>query len=143
MIEDIEGTVSILFGRENWGLNNEEIRQCDIICTIPTSSKYPIINLSHAIGIICYELAGICRGEYPLATREEMDHLYHHINEYLDLIGHPSFKRIMTMTLIRRILGRSKLTIREASTLHGLLRRSEWHIDPNLEKFNRTNDRLI
>ena len=36
------------------------------------------------------------------------------------------------MILIRRILGRANLTIREASTLHGLLRRSEWHIDPAL-----------
>jgi tRNA C32,U32 (ribose-2'-O)-methylase TrmJ len=36
------------------------------------------------------------------------------------------------MTLIRRVLGRANLTTREASTLHGLLRRSEWHIDPAL-----------
>jgi tRNA C32,U32 (ribose-2'-O)-methylase TrmJ len=36
------------------------------------------------------------------------------------------------MILIRRVLGRANLTIREASTLHGLLRRSEWHIDPAL-----------
>jgi tRNA C32,U32 (ribose-2'-O)-methylase TrmJ len=36
------------------------------------------------------------------------------------------------MILIRRILGRANLTVREVSTLHGLLRRSEWHIDPAL-----------
>jgi tRNA C32,U32 (ribose-2'-O)-methylase TrmJ len=36
------------------------------------------------------------------------------------------------MILIRRVLGRAHLTTREASTLHGLLRRSEWHIDPSL-----------
>jgi len=36
------------------------------------------------------------------------------------------------MIMIRRILGRVNLTTREASTLHGLLRRTEWHIDPAL-----------
>jgi tRNA C32,U32 (ribose-2'-O)-methylase TrmJ len=35
------------------------------------------------------------------------------------------------MIMIRRILGRAGLTTREASTVHGLLRRTEWHIDPD------------
>ena len=35
------------------------------------------------------------------------------------------------MIMIRRILGRAGLTTREASTLHGLLRRTEWHVDPD------------
>jgi len=32
------------------------------------------------------------------------------------------------MLMMRRIFGRARLTAREASTLHGLMRRSEWHI---------------
>ena len=35
------------------------------------------------------------------------------------------------MIMIRRILGRAGLTTREASTVHGLLRRTEWHVDPD------------
>ena len=130
MISDLDGTISILFGRENWGLNNEEIKQCDIICTIPTSPIYPIINLSHAVGVVCYELADLPKAEYALASREEMDHLYEHIDEYLDLVDHPHFKRELTMLMIRRVFGRANLTWREVSTIHGLLRRSEWHITP-------------
>jgi len=42
------------------------------------------------------------------------------------------------MILIRRVLGRANLTTREASTLHGLLRRSEWHIDPSSLDRDRT-----
>jgi tRNA/rRNA methyltransferase len=61
-----------------------------------------------------------------------MGYLYRHIDRYLTTIHHPAFKRENTMILIRRVLGRANLTIREASTLHGLLRRSEWHIDPAL-----------
>jgi tRNA C32,U32 (ribose-2'-O)-methylase TrmJ len=67
-----------------------------------------------------------------------MGYLYAHIDRYLDEIHHPKFKRENTMILIRRILGRANLTSREASTLHGLLRRSEWHIDPALLDRDRT-----
>jgi len=129
LIKDVEGRVSILFGRENWGLNNEEVAQCDVVCTIPSSPDYPILNLSHAVCVICYELADLPRGNYILATHQEIDPLYAHLDSFLDKIDHPDFKRENTMILLRRILGRTKLTTREVSTLHGLLRRAEWHID--------------
>ena len=136
-IKTLDGRISILFGRENWGLNNEEVKRSDIICTIPTSEDYPILNLSHAVGVVCYELSNLPRPEYPLASPFEMGHLYRHVDRFLDAVGHPAFKRGNTMTMIRRVLGRSNLTIREASTLHGLLRRTEWHIDPALLGRNR------
>jgi TrmH family RNA methyltransferase len=126
-----EGRVSILFGRENWGLNNEEVKKSDMICTIPTADEYPIMNLSHAVGIVCYELANLPEKEYRLASPYEMGHLYRHIDRFLDEVHHPAFKRENTMIMIRRILGRAGLTTREASTVHGLLRRTEWHIDPD------------
>ncbi len=131
-IQDIEGRISILFGRENWGLSNEEVKRSDMICTIPTSEEYPILNLSHAVGIICYELSDLPLPGYALAPPGDMGYLYRHIDRYLDTIEHPAFKRENTMILIRRILGRANLTVREASTMHGLLRRSEWHINPAL-----------
>ena len=126
-----EGRISILFGRENWGLNNDEVKKSDIICTIPTADEYPILNLSHAVGIVCYELANLPSTEYRLASPYEMGHLYRHIDRFLDSVHHPAFKRENTMIMIRRILGRAGLTTREASTVHGLLRRTEWHVDPD------------
>jgi tRNA/rRNA methyltransferase len=136
-IRTLDGRISILFGRENWGLSNEEVKRSDIICTIPTDEEYPILNLSHAVGVICYELSNLPKPEYPLASPFEMGHLYRHIDRFLDEVHHPKFKRENTMIMIRRILGRANLTIREASTLHGLLRRTEWHIDPTLLDKNR------
>ncbi len=103
-----------------------------MICTIPTTEEYPILNLSHAVGIVCYELSNLPLPSYALASPVDMSYLYRHIERYLDTIHHPAFKRGNTMILIRRVLGRAHLTTREASTLHGLLRRSEWHIDPSL-----------
>lgn len=131
-IKNVDGRLSILFGRENWGLNNAEVKRSDMICTIPTTDEYPILNLSHAVGVVCYELANLPLPEIRLAAPQDMEYLYQHIDRYLDGIHHPQFKRENTMILIRRILGRANLTTREASTLHGLLRRSEWHIDPSL-----------
>ncbi|HMK16325.1 MAG TPA: RNA methyltransferase, partial [Methanomicrobiales archaeon] len=126
-VSRVKGKVAILFGRENRGLSNEEIRRCDLICTIPSSPAYPILNISHAVGIVCYELADIPRGTYRLAPREEMECLYGHLDHFLDNIGHPEFKRGNTLLMARRILGRTLLTTREVSTIHGILRRAEWH----------------
>jgi TrmH family RNA methyltransferase len=140
-VKDIDGRISILFGRENWGLNNEEVKRSDMICTIPTTEEYPILNLSHAVGVICYELSDLSLPAYALASPNDMGYLYQHIDQYLDTIEHPAFKRENTMILIRRVLGRANLTTREASTLHGLLRRSEWHINPaQFERDNQPTD---
>ncbi len=130
MLVPVEGRVSILFGRENWGLGNDEVSRCDVICTIPTSAEYPILNISHAVGVVCYELAHLPRGEYPLASRQEMDAFYDHIDRFLDQMDHFEYKRANTMTMMRRIFGRTMLTRREVTTMHGLLRRAEWMIEP-------------
>jgi TrmH family RNA methyltransferase len=142
-IRDVDGRISILFGRENWGLNNEEVKRSDMICTIPTSAEYPILNLSHAVGVVCYELSNLPLPSIALASPHDMGYLYRHLDRYLDAIHHPAFKRENTLILIRRVLGRANLTVREASTLHGLLRRSEWHIDPTLLDRNKLRDGYI
>ena len=142
-VKDLDGRISILFGRENWGLNNEEVKRSDMICTIPTSEEYPILNLSHAVGVVCYELANLPLPEIRLARPEDMEYLYQHVDRYLDAVHHPDFKRENTMILLRRVLGRCNLTVREASTLHGLLRRSEWHIDPKLLDRDKTGTRNL
>jgi len=128
-IRNVKGKVAILFGRENRGLSNEELRRCDLVCTIPSSPAYPILNISHAVGIVCYELADIPRGTYRLAGREELENLYGHLDHFLDKIEHADFKRKNTLLMARRILGRTLLTTREVSTIHGILRRAEWHME--------------
>jgi TrmH family RNA methyltransferase len=48
--------VSILFGREDRGLLNEEIPLCDMLIEIPTHEDCPSLNLSQAVFIVCYHL---------------------------------------------------------------------------------------
>ncbi len=47
--------IGLVFGRESIGLTNEEILLGDVVSWIPTSEDYPILNLSHAVGIYLYE----------------------------------------------------------------------------------------
>jgi tRNA/rRNA methyltransferase len=49
--------VSIVFGREESGLTNEEMKLCDVTSTIRMKASYPSLNLSHAVMLYAYELA--------------------------------------------------------------------------------------
>ena len=53
-LSGIESKVAIVFGPEGKGLLNEELSQCDLLVTIPTWEGYPILNLSHAVTVICF-----------------------------------------------------------------------------------------
>ncbi len=52
----LSGVVAILFGREGIGLSAREITRCDLLVSIPTSVKYPVMNLSHALAVVLYSL---------------------------------------------------------------------------------------
>ena len=49
-----EGRVALVFGPEGRGMLNEELSACDLLVTIPTWEGYPILNLSHAVAVICF-----------------------------------------------------------------------------------------
>jgi tRNA/rRNA methyltransferase len=51
--------VSIVFGREESGLTNDEMKLCDITTSITMANKYPSLNLSQAVMIVAYELSGL------------------------------------------------------------------------------------
>jgi TrmH family RNA methyltransferase len=48
--------IGILLGRDDIGLTKEELDECDIVAYIPTSPKYPVLNISHALAIMLYAL---------------------------------------------------------------------------------------
>ncbi len=50
------GLVSIVFGREADGLTDDEVAACSMVVTIPTSPKFPSLNLAQAVQIITYTL---------------------------------------------------------------------------------------
>jgi tRNA/rRNA methyltransferase len=128
------GVVSLLFGRENDGLRNDELELCHILVNIPTSPYYPSMNLSHAVAVILYELSDICGGENHLADHFDIELLYEHIEEVLADIEYKEHKTNKTQLMLQRILGRAELTGREVQTLRGVLRRIQWKLNKNREQ---------
>jgi tRNA/rRNA methyltransferase/tRNA (cytidine32/uridine32-2'-O)-methyltransferase len=57
----LEGSVALLFGREDRGLSNEALDRCHRVVTIPSDPAYPSLNLAHAVILMMYELA-LARG---------------------------------------------------------------------------------
>ena len=47
--------IALLFGPEDTGLANEQLRLCHSVVTIPTSREFSSLNLSQAAMILCYE----------------------------------------------------------------------------------------
>ncbi len=127
------GVVSILFGREDTGLKNEELMLCDIVVCIPTSHEYLVMNLSHAVAVVLYELSEVRMAStsgpmLKLANVADKERLFVHVKTFLDEIGYREQKKEKTLLMLRRILGRAELTGREVRTLRGILRKAEWRI---------------
>ncbi|MEB3807150.1 MAG: RNA methyltransferase [Desulfurococcales archaeon] len=51
----VEGTVALVMGRESVGLTRAELSMCDLLATIPSSPRYPALNLANATAIFLYE----------------------------------------------------------------------------------------
>jgi tRNA/rRNA methyltransferase len=117
-----DGTIAVLFGRENNGLTRDELKQCDLILTIPTSEEYPVMNIAHAVTVVLYEMRNTDEPLIPIAERFDLELLYEHLDEMLEDIGHPDHKMEKTRLMLRRIFGRAVLTPREVQTLRGILR---------------------
>lgn len=125
-ITEIEGKIGIMFGRENYGLYNEELRNCDTVITIPSSKDYPILNLSHSASIIFYEMFTIQvkkKGKKE-ASGFEKDKMMQHFTDLLEAVDYPQHKRKKTTVMFQRILGRAVLTKWEFHTLMGVFSRT-------------------
>ena len=125
-IYKISGNIGIAFGREDYGLLNEEIKNCDILVKIPTSDVYPSLNLSHAVCIVLYELF-VSRHEPKeliLADGKEKLKLYDFFDRLLNSTSYPEFKKESTNILFRRIIGRAMLSKWEYHTLMGVFKKS-------------------
>lgn len=136
-LEGNNGIISLVFGREDAGLRNEELEICDIVVNIPTNPVYPSMNLSHAVAVILYELSDVKSGERYLADNFDIKLLYDHIDEVLEDIEYKEYKEDKTKLMLRRILGRAELTAREVQTLRGILRRIQWKL--NTGEYGKSN----
>lgn len=132
--------IGLLIGRESTGLLNEEIGKCDFTLTIPASNKYETLNISHAVGIILYELFLVCRENnidceketgivdqvshiQPIgkAEKEQIGKMFDEIFDNLE--WQTNEKRETQELLWRRIIGKAMISNRESFSVMGLLRK--------------------
>ncbi|GHV88659.1 hypothetical protein AGMMS50267_10190 [Spirochaetia bacterium] len=64
------GTVALVFGNERTGLEDRELKICNLAAHIPANDAFPSLNLSHAVQIFCYELF-LALGPDPVAASGE------------------------------------------------------------------------
>lgn len=120
--------IALLFGKESSGLTNEEISLTDILLRIPTSTTYPTLNLSHACGIILYELfkklyvINIGRGKKPilLADKEDRITLYQFIENIIKILKIRKYKKNNAFLAFKNIFERAFMSKKEASMVTGL-----------------------
>lgn len=136
-IYDVDGRVGLLFGREDYGLLNDEIAICDIMVKIPTSEQYHSMNLSHAVGILLYQLY-IERTEMPVKRRNldqvEKTHLYDAFKMLLESINYPVHKREKTTVMFKRMMTRSMPSKWEYHTFMGVIRTAAKRCDEKKER---------
>ncbi len=122
-------SIGLLFGREGIGLTNEEINKCDFIVTIPSSKKYPTLNLSHSVGILLYELFKISNLETKLdrinpAQDVDKKQILKMLNKILGRLEFSTKEKKQTQKLVwKRVINKAFLTKREAFVVMGLFRK--------------------
>ena len=121
-------SIAILFGKESRGLTNEEISLADILIRIPTGDIYPTLNLSHACGIILYEIfkkiniINIGRGEKPvlLADKEDRLLLYSYIENIIKKLNVRQYKEDNMFFAFKNIFERSIMSKKELRLIIGV-----------------------
>ncbi|MHA1988175.1 MAG: RNA methyltransferase [Promethearchaeota archaeon] len=125
--------VAIIFGRESRGLTNDEISLADIILRIPTGASYPTLNISHACGIILYEIfkkvtkINIGRGKNPvlLATKENRQSLLKIIEKLIEKLKIRLHKKENVYFAFRNIFERTFMSRKELSLITGVFSKIE------------------
>ncbi len=129
--------IAIVFGREDRGLTNRELKLCNRLITIPTAPEYPSLNLAQAVVVVAYELmmaaqvsaaAAIEAARAPhFVAAAVSDPMLARMEKALVSIGFiPDDNPDHIMFAIREILGRSGLTAREVEILNGMARQMRW-----------------
>jgi len=119
--------VALLFGRESSGLTNEELSIADFMVSIPSSKKYPALNLSHSVSIILYELHKHQKNitsHFKSASEMDKDQIQKMFGEiFSELKFATPSKRKTQQVVWKRIMGKAFLTKREAFAVMGVLRK--------------------
>ncbi len=130
----MRGRVAVLFGPEDHGLTNEDLRSCNRLIRIDTDPAYASLNLAQAVLLIGAALRRAVTAGRASAVRQvepapaaAVERMYQHLQRALLSIGflHPQNPEHI-MFAVRRLLGRTQLEDHEVRILLGIARQIEW-----------------
>lgn len=153
-----DNSIAVVFGPEDRGLTNEELRLCHSLVTIPTAD-FSSINLAQSVMLICHELFKAALPEQQpfaprLATRAELDGMYAQLKDLLLRIDYikadnPDY----WIGRLRQFFSRLPLRAKEVAIVRGIYRQINWYarkcyedgkagrpMDPALERKKRNSD---
>jgi tRNA/rRNA methyltransferase len=124
--------VAIVFGRERYGLRNEEVALADRIVTFPVNPAFASLNLAQAVALIAYEWFKLfSKGALPFAMpqrsepagKEQIQAFFDTLEGELDAIEYfrPLHKRATMLVNLRNIFARMQPTRQDIQTLHGIV----------------------
>ena len=145
--------IALVFGRESSGLSNEELQRCNLHVHIPTDENFSSLNVASAVQVLCYEMRmaslesegsdgeqhlqwGV-PWDYEMATHEELERFYEHLQATLVDIGFldPNTPKQL-MTRLRRLYGRAALDKTEVSMMRGMLKETQRQVQQQ-EQINK------
>jgi tRNA/rRNA methyltransferase len=126
------GEVGILFGRERYGLQNEEVALANRIVTFPVNPGFASLNLAQAVLLMGYEWFKLSTaGALPFAMPErsepasqhQMEAFFDNLVRELDKVEflRPAEKRETMLVNLRNIFTRMDPTKQDMHTLHGVV----------------------
>jgi TrmH family RNA methyltransferase len=135
VVESDSHEVALLFGRERYGLINEEMRRCQFLVNIPSNPDYSSLNLAQAVQIMAYELRVAAQGIADIAVDpldwepvddRQMEGFFEHLEQtLLDIrfLNPKQPKRLMMR--LRRLFNRARPDQNEINILRGILKASQ------------------
>jgi tRNA/rRNA methyltransferase len=126
------GSTGILFGRERWGLTNEEVARANRIITFPVNPGFASLNLAQAVLLMGYEWFKLStEGTLPFtmperserASQHQMHAFFENLVRELDRVEflRPAEKRDTMLVNLRNIFLRMEPTKQDMHTLHGVI----------------------
>jgi len=124
-------TVALMFGRERYGLENDEVGLADAIVTFPVNPAFASLNLGQAVLIMAYEWFKLTGSGLPFAMpqrslpapREQLLNFFRSREEELERVEffRPPDKRDTMQINLRNIFHRMEPTQQDIRTLHGIV----------------------
>jgi tRNA/rRNA methyltransferase len=123
--------VAVVFGRERWGLMNDEVGLADRIVTFPVNPAFASLNLAQAVLIVAYEWFKVAGGALPFrmslrsppAGKEQLFAFFATLERELERVEffRPAEKRDTMTVNLRNIFTRMTPTQQDIQTLHGVV----------------------